>query len=187
MALTWAVILSACTAPSTGPGRAVPPGYLFAGRYLDITAPNSAGWRLVSEKPDLWAFARNGSEPDETYIASVATFDLPAAISRDDFVALVRRNAERDSNPDRFKDVRSTVELSYPCVHYQATAEDTQAKTRTGDRRPLVFEMVGLYCQDVLLRDMGFAAIYSHRGNTADPQFQKDAADFVAGIRVPGH
>jgi hypothetical protein len=189
VALAPTIAIPAIAAPESE--RPVPPGFPYKGRFLNIMAPNSEGWQLVSDQPSRWTFAKRGSDPDASYIASITKFAVPSTISRDDFMALVRKGVEQEENADRFKNVHSVLEFSdarrYLCVHYRATADDTQAKVGSEETQPLFFEMDGLYCQDPLMTNAGFAAIYSYRGNQADPQFEKQASEFIAGIQVPGY
>jgi hypothetical protein len=168
----------------------VTPGFPFKGRYLDITAPNSDGWQLLSDQPSLWTFGKRGSEPNESYMASVKKFALPSSVSRDDFTVLVKKGLEQQENPERFKNFHSTLEVSearkYLCIHYRATGDDTQAKVGSNELT-MILELDGLYCQHPLMTNAGFAAVYSHRGNRADPQFEREATEFIGGIRVPGY
>jgi len=201
------LVLSACTISDFNSGRRVSPAEPFTGPYLDFSAPNSKGWHLNAGQTNKWVFAKVGSEADETYIASITKFALPSAISHDDFIARIKKEAELLENPNRFNNVRSRLEFSdareYPCIRYRATSDDTQPNIKSEDTRSylldirglstsidgrsLVFEMDALYCNNPLLTNEGFAASYSHRGPRADPQFENDAAEFIKGIQVPGH
>lgn len=190
IAIGLGLVLSACTA--SGPhGPVIEPGHVFPGDNLSVTWPNSEGWHLSTSRRNEWVFAKQGTAPDDTYIAVISWFRLPSAITPPDFVAFIKQRADEDIDQKRFKDLKSSVEYSderkYPCVHYHAQATDTEPLTESGRKAPLLLQVEHFDCKNPLLTDMAFAAVYSHRGNEPDPEFQQEAADFFAGIQVPGH
>ena len=94
--------------------QSVPPGKLFAGKLLNVRAPNSEGWKLVNSSGATLAFARAGASSNESYVAQVMLFALAESSSPEEFVALIKKGNEADTPPDRFKNLESSYEYTNP-------------------------------------------------------------------------
>lgn len=167
----------------------VPPGKMFRGDVLNIRAPNSEGWGLDQSSPGLWSFGRDGAKSGESYVASVLAFDLIETTSTEDFLALIKQGIEGDTSSDRFAVSDAIYDYTdargYPCVKYQATTEDKKARTSFFARVRQKLQIYSLYCRHPTRPGLGFAISFSHRGADPDPEFEKQAQDFISGVDVP--
>ena len=92
VALALTLMLSSCAAVVPPQGlKAVPPGHLYAGSYINARAPNSDGWRLISASASGLEFARVGEDSNESFGAQVLIFPLRKAQGPDEFIALIKR------------------------------------------------------------------------------------------------
>jgi len=182
--------LSACAVPT--PSREfqnVPPGKVYAGKILNIAAPNSEGWQLLKSSPSGMVFARQGKAPGESFVAQVAIFNPPQTDSPEEFEAVIVKGAQRDAETGRFSTSNFTHQFTsargYPCVQMQNISEDRQAKTGPNKTETLVLQNEHLYCRHPVQKNIGFAITYSHRGKSLHPDFQKEANSFIEGVLVP--
>ncbi|MCP5140120.1 MAG: hypothetical protein H6979_09710 [Chromatiales bacterium] len=164
---------------------------MFKGEVLDIRTPNSEGWALDLSTPGGWSFVRHGARATESYVASVLAFNLTETTSNEDFVALIKESIEKDTSPDRFTVSDASYDYTdargYPCVKYQATAEDKKAHISIFKREPQKLQIYSLYCRHPIRPSLGFAITFSHRGPDLDPDIEKQAQDFISGVDVPPH
>lgn len=180
-ALSFAIVgLSACAVPTqVRESQNVPSGKVYAGKILNIAAPNSEGWQLLNFSPSGMAFARKGNVPGESFAAQVAIFDPPQTDSPEEFEALIVKGAQGDAETDRFSTGKFTHQFTaargYPCVQMQNVSEDRQAKTGPNKTETLVLQNEHLYCRHPVQKNIGFAVTYSHRGIGLHPDFQKEA------------
>ncbi len=181
-------VLAAAGCATSSPSRQtrVAPGQLFTGGYLDVRAPGSDGWQLVESSASGMVFGKRGAAAEESFIAQVAMFGLPATTTPDEFEAFVKAAAAKDTDPRRF-DVQdaaftSSSDRGYPCVRYESVATD---KAPRGASRPLILEVRGMYCRHPSRTDTGFAALYSHRGPGRHAAFRAEADAFIEGVEVP--
>ena len=192
-ALSFAIVgLSACTVPTqVRESQNVPPGKVYAGKILTITAPNSEGWQLLKSDPSGMAFARKSTAPGESFAAQVAIFDPPQTDSPEEFEAFIVKGAQSDAETDRFSTSKFTHQFTsargYPCVQIQNISEDRQAKTGPNKTETLVLQNEHLYCSHPVQKNIGFAVTYSHRGISLHPDFQKEAHSFIEGVLVPSN
>jgi hypothetical protein len=167
----------------------IPAGKQWIGDILNIRAPDSPGWSLLQSTPGTWAFARNGSAPDETYAASVTAFPVPATASPEEFAALVKAGVARNTSPDRFvvhsSTFAATTARGYDCIGYDALADDNKARPRFIGYDKQLLQIHALYCHHPRVTTLGFAISFSHRGDAPDPEFAHAGEDFIAGIQVP--
>lgn len=192
-ALSFAIVgLSACAVPTqVRESQNVPSGKVYAGKILNIAAPNSEGWQLLNFSPSGMAFARKGNVPGESFAAQVAIFDPPQTDSPEEFEALIVKGAQGDAETDRFSTGKFTHQFTaargYPCVQMQNVSEDRQAKTGPNKTETLVLQNEHLYCRHPVQKNIGFAVTYSHRGIGLHPDFQKEAHSFIEGVLVPSN
>lgn len=165
----------------------VSPGQVFAGGYINVTAPNSDGWQLIESSGTGMVFAKGNQAARESFVAYIKMFNLAPTNTPQEFEALIKTSAEKDIDPTRF-DLQQTSfkysdERSYPCVRYHSVAQD---KTPQGLKGPLLLESDGLYCRHPVRQETGFAVIYSHRGETLYANLRNEAENFFQGVQVPG-
>lgn len=182
--------LSACTAPA--PGRnveTVPPGMVYAGSYINVSAPNSEGWHLQESSGRTMTFFRRGDAPNESFVAYVVWFDLPQTKSPKEFETLIVQRASHDLATSRFSTTEFSHQYSdergYPCVQAHNVSEDRQARTEPNKTETLVLENENLYCRHPVRANTGFVITYSHRGSSLYPNFQREAQAFIEGVQVP--
>jgi hypothetical protein len=165
------------------------PGRLYAGPVINVRAPNSEGWKLVSSSANGMVFGKRGTSANESYIAQVSFFGLPPTTNREEFIAVIKTAIERDSSAERFKTIKAdydyTDERGYPCVRFNALTEDTKAKTSFFKRETLKLQIDSLYCRHPRKPESGFAIIFSRRGATIDEALNSEAESFIAGVQVP--
>jgi len=165
------------------------PGQLYLGPVINVRAPESEGWKLISSSANGMAFGKRGTSANETYIAQVSFFPLPPTPNREDFVAMIKLAIERDSSAERFKTIKAdydyTDERGYPCVRFNALTEDTKAKTSLFRREILTLQVNSLYCRHPRKPESGFAAVFSHRGASIDEALDSEAQSFIEGVQVP--
>jgi hypothetical protein len=178
--------LAGCAARQAPPPR-LEPGQLFAGPLINIRAPASPGWALLESGPKGLVFAREGASPGQSYVAQVLAFAVPSFGTPDEFLAMVKAGAEKDTSPQRFKNVSAdfqlTTERAYPCVRARSSSEDTQAHIPRGTAM-LPLHIRSLYCQHPVKRELGFQIGYSQRGGPPDPDLDAQAQSFIDGVQV---
>ena len=184
--------IAACTVPTpVRESQNVPPGKVYAGKILNIAAPNSEGWQLLKSSPSGMAFARRGDASGESFAAQVAIFDPPQSDSPEEFEALIVKGAQSDAETDRFSTKSFTHQFTsvrgYPCVQIKNISEDRQAQTGPNRTDTLVLQNEHLYCRHPIQKNIGFAITYSHRGKSLHPDFQNEARSFIEGVQVPSN
>ncbi len=181
--------LSACTVSHQGNAKFVPPGKVFAGPLLNVSAPNSEGWQQLESSPSGMTFARKGEAPGESFAARVTRFDPPQTDSPEEFENLIVQGAIRDAETERF----STKQFShqyistrgYPCVQMKNISEDRLAQIGSNNTTSLILENEHLYCRHPTKKDLGFAITFSHRGKNLYSAFATEAQSFIDGVQVP--
>jgi hypothetical protein len=167
----------------------VPPGKLYKGEYINVTAPNSAGWMLVDSSSKGMAFAKRGLAAGETLGAQLLMFELQPSETPEQFLSLIRAGMEKDTDRKRFDVLQSvseyTTERPYPCVRHRGSFNDKEAVTSPTTKERLLLEAHGLYCRHPVRSNTGFAAIYSYRGRSSYPRLAEEAQDFIRGVQVP--
>jgi hypothetical protein len=187
LVVACSLLLASCANPRQP--QTLAPGQVFKGGYINVSAPNAEGWRLAESTNDGMAFAKAARGPGDTLGAQLLTFELQAAETPEQFVALIREGIQRETDPKRFDVLESrseyTSERGYPCVRHQSVVADKEALTSPGTREQLLLETRALYCRHPLRTNTGFAAIYSHRGRGAYPGLADEAREFIRGVQVP--
>jgi len=168
-------------------GVTVTPGQSFFGGHINVTAPNSDGWQLVQSSGSGMAFAKRGQAANESFAAQVLMFSLAPTDTPQEFEALIKISAAKDTDPSRF-DVHKmhfeySNERSYPCVRYRSVVQDKAPQGLTG---ALLLESDGLYCRHPVRQETGFAIIYSHRGESLYANSRVEAESFILSVQVPG-
>ena len=181
--------LTACAPGPSHPPKPVPAGYSYTGSYINIRAPNSHGWHRLGSTPAVMAFARNGTEPSESYAASVAVSFLEETADSDEFVELMKKKTEEGTDPSRFETIELDFEYSeergYPCVIVNFVTQDKKARTSLIRREVLLLQGKSLYCRHPERQETGFSIHYSYRGKTVYSNLNDEANDFINGVQVP--
>ncbi len=163
-------------------------GQFYAGSYINVRSPNSEDWFLINSSSNGMEFARTGVSDNETFGAQVLFFHLPMTKSKEEFVALIKKAVEADTDSSRFKIVSSEYSYSdsrgYPCVNVKSIVNDTKAKTQGGKQEALLLQSIALYCRHPVI-ESGFSAIYSHRGVALYNKLHDEAQSYIDGIQVP--
>lgn len=114
---------------------------------------------------------------------------VPETQSKEEFLAQVKHEVTKEAPPEKFKNVESTFDYSdqrgYPCVLYKGSAVELNVKTSTFGRSDMLFQIQALYCRLPNLAKAGFAAMFSHRGDSDAAGFDAQARDFIEGVQVP--
>lgn len=136
------------------------------------------------------SFARRGHEPNESFAAVLAMFDLSQQTnSPAEFEALIIKQASHDLETERFStstfEHRYSEARGYPCVQIHNVSEDKQAQVGGGRTERLILENEYLYCRHPVRTDTGFAIGYSHRGSSLYPNLRVEAQSFIEGVQVP--
>jgi len=169
--------------------QAVTSGQLFAGSLLNIKAPESEGWKVISSTSTVMAFGHRVESTNESYVAMVSFFPLPETKDHEEFVALIKQAVEKDTSTDRFKTISTNYEYTdqrgYPCVKFDVVTEDTKAQTSFFGHENLVLQIYSLYCRHPKHPESGFVISFSHRGSTLDEALNVPAEAFIEGVQVP--
>jgi len=186
------ISLSACASRNSAQKNPnVPPGKVYSGKVLNITAPKSDGWKLLQASPQGMAFGKQGDIPTESLAARVLKFDPPQTDSPEEFESLIVEGAKSDADTERFSTKHFSHKFSssrgYPCVRIKNVSEDKQARNNLGTVEVLVLRNEHLYCRHPMRKDVGFVITYSHRGKNEPNNFQKEAQSFIDGTQVPNN
>ena len=181
--------LVACAPGLLHPLEPVPAGFPYKGSYINILAPDSHGWHLLDSTSTGMAFGRNGTDPSESYAASVSMYPLEETADSDEFVAFVKKYVEEDTDPVRFEiielDFEYSEERGYPCVILNFVTQDKKARTSLISREVLLLQGKSLYCRHPVRQETGFTIQYSYRGKTVYSNLNDEANDFINGVQVP--
>jgi hypothetical protein len=182
-------VLATTSAHAQSPGEAIMPGQLFEGGLLNVRAPDSSGWLLAGAGNNGMAFARRGTDTNETYAAQVILFKLPPTQSNAEFVEAIKSRVDMVNPPSRFVVLEVNYEYtnhrSYPCVRYKSVYDDKEALTTSGTHEALKLQVISLYCRHPIAQEVGFFAAYSHRGVNTDPNLEAPAQSFIDSVQVP--
>lgn len=165
----------------------VSPGQKFEGGYINVTTPNSDGWQLIQSSGSGMAFAKGGLDAKESFGAQVLMFNLTPTNTSQEFEALIKKSAGKDTDPSRFNVQQTSFtysnERAYPCVRYRSIVQDNAPQGLKGS---LLLESDGLYCRHPVRPETGFAIIYAHRGEKLYTSLRGEAESFIQGVQVSG-
>lgn len=183
------VLASCATTPQKKEPVPVDAGYLYTGPYINVRAPNSEGWHLVKSSSAGMEFARFGLDEYESFGAQLLMFSLDETKNKEEFISLIKKNIELDSDPSRFKIISTEYSYSenrgYPCVIVESTVNDTKAKVKGNKQAELLLQSIKLYCRHPIRTNTGFSAIYSRRGTTVYDKLHDEAIHYFEGVQVP--
>lgn len=167
----------------------LPPNHLIDGTYMNIHSPNSHGWMKIDHSNYQVVFAKRGIKDNESYIAKVTFFPLPAIKTEEEFLHFIQTNASKQIDKKRFSDIKTNFTLykqrSYTCVMAQELYKDKMAKTSSTNTEELLMQNKSLYCKDPKREEAGFTVGYSYRGESIIPTFDLEADSFIDGVRFP--
>ncbi len=173
----------------SSPDQPVASGQILDDDFIQLRVPNTDGWRRIDTGAGKISLSRRGILQGETFGAQVILFGLEPTDSVAELTTLIKRGAEQDAPADRFSVLHSKFEANenrgYPCVRHDGVYEDRKARTSPNATGTLTLQVSALYCRYPGLTNIGFAAIYSHRGEVLHPTFASEAENFLEGVRVP--
>lgn len=178
---------SAATAPapqSVATGDALAPGQEFSNSVVFVRSPNEAGWKMGVQSSVALSFIKPGAAAHENYAAQVMLFPLKDSLSKDEFIAYIKKGIEADTPLDRFKPIESklayTTQRGYACVQYTGLTEDRDSVTG----KPAKLQVRSLYCHHPHDQGVGFMVAFMHRGENIDKGLPAKAEDFFKGVKA---
>ena len=187
-AVTLLLMSLGCGGIALAAHHSVAPNQDFSTDILQVHAPGTRGWHISSQGVEHIAFARQGSTGDESYIAAANLVQLPRFTTPDAFKDYIKQAVANESPPDRFETIESSIEESserpYPCIKYHGVSTDLHAQISRFQTEKLRLEIIALYCQHPTRPGVGFGAMFSHRGGTAEANFSSEAAAFIASVQA---
>jgi hypothetical protein len=179
--------LLAIAAHAQSPGQPLTPKQQFPNELLNVHSPDSEGWIVTGTGRNGVAFAKRGTEPNETYAAQVIIFEMSPTSSSDELVGLVKRRIATMNPAPRFQETSSDFQFTdsrgYPCVDVRIAYDDNAAVTPTG-KEQLKLKVIALYCRHPIKQELGFFAAYSYRGKAVDPPIESAAKSFIETTNV---
>lgn len=156
------------------PQKFYQPGY-------SILPLNEKGWLVGPRNPYQLALGKRGDHADETFAIQGIASKLPAFVSTDDFVRIVKEGQTADTASPRFRilehNVVSDSSRHAQCARSHLIAEDNSAVKRTSTSGSMVLEAATLTCAHPGNKILGITIIYSHRyyPGQADTAFMQKA------------
>lgn len=135
--------------------------------YFTMESPQEDGWIIAYRNTGQTAFAKEGSNTDETYGTNVILFELPVLNSREEFINFVKEGRKKATDSKRFNITKDELEYfdgreDY-CVSYHSVAEDSEAVKRSRNKDIMILEMVGYLCRHPQNKNIGINFDYSQR------------------------
>ena len=135
--------------------------------YFTMKSPQEDGWIIAYRNSGQTAFAKEGSNTDETYAMNIILFELPALNSKEEFIKFIKVGREENTDSKRFKFKKDELEYfdgrADYCVSYHSVAEDTEAVKRSSNKETMILEMVGYVCRLPQNKNIGIDFDYSQR------------------------
>jgi hypothetical protein len=143
------VVTSCAPVPQQRQEGRLPPGRMSQRGY-SFVPPAEQGWLVARRTPVELALGRRGTNPDETFAIRGDLITLPAFVTSDELVRLVKDGQAKDTDPRRFNVMRHAVAAEKVgdanCAKSHAVAEDRSPVKRSGQNGPMVLEMLTLTC-----------------------------------------
>jgi hypothetical protein len=179
-----ALLFAACHGSATA--QPVQPGEKFQWQQLEVRAPVSPGWVLVSASKQALAFMRRSDELARSEVATVSVFKLPDALDGDGFRAWVDQAVKTELPATRFRAIEAAAEpgerRGHECVVHRSVSHDLGARAQPVAGTPPLLQQLALYCRHPDRAGTGFAAAFSTRGPALDPTLPTRAREFIEGI-----
>lgn len=141
--------------------------------YFTMRRPPDDGWIIMYRNSGQTVFGKEGANTDETYAMDVTLVAIPNFNSREQFIAFVREelDKDKDTDPRRFNIIIEELEYFNErqdyCVTLHLIAEDRDAvKSSRNEGIGHVFmmlEMVKYICRHPQNKNIGVNFDYSHR------------------------
>jgi hypothetical protein len=169
----------------TNEAPAVEPGKLFAGPYVNIHAPASAGWKLYQADKRGMGFIRRDATTGVTWAAEVL---ISRPDPKVDLLGAARTIARERSQGERYRTLETRFEVvterPYPCVRFRGTIQDTRAQTPKGTVS-LPIHVRSLIFRHPVETKLVFEVTFSQRGGEAGPELESAAESFIKGVDLP--
>ncbi len=163
----------------------VEPGKLFAGPFVNIHAPASAGWRLSQADKRGMGFIRRDATTGVTWAAEVL---ISRPDPKVDLLGAARTIARERSQGERYRTLETRFEVvterPYPCVRFRGTIQDTRAQTPKGTVS-LPIHVRSLIFRHPVETKLVFEVTFSQRGGEAGPELEAAAESFLRGVDLP--
>ena len=191
--MTMIVVLALASCAVSHPPAAKPlsPGTLYQGKLLSIRSPNETEWYRVKASRTRMQFNHHGTGEGESFSAKVFAFPLPKMENGKQFIKYLKKGFEKDATLAKYSIIKSSFRPSnkrkYRCVSASSVVQDKHALTSPIHNEKYLSESISLYCMHPVVKNAGFAIIYSHRGKALYSNMSKEARDFIAGVQVPGY
>lgn len=173
----------------TANAQPVAPGQAFRWQQLELRAPASEGWVLISRNGQSLIFMRRSEELARSEVATVSVFKMPDGLDDAGFAAWVNSVVQNELPSSRFRPVEATSgpveERSYSCVLHQTLSHDLKARRMPEQNDAPLLHQHALYCRHPERADTGFAAAFSTRGPGLDDTLPARARSFIEGV-TPG-
>lgn len=122
--------LSACV--TTAPRPLVPGGQKVTQTGVSFVAPPEKNWSMFMQSTYQVTLGAKGDNPDETFIVSLSTYQIPSFPSPQDFLAYVRSGRAAEPKTGRFEAIKNDEQLytgrTETCVKHEAESKDNGAK-----------------------------------------------------------
>jgi hypothetical protein len=165
----------------------VRPGQTFTVSRMEIHAPRSRGWGLVSSDLTGLVFTRRDGSRGNTYTAEAFAISIPALDAPIDLLEIAKRIASERNQAPRYEIQESSFEevsdRPYPCIGSRLRVRDTQAATPDAAGAPEV-HVRSLAC---ILRgepEVLMTVFFSQRGTSVAADFETEAAAFIQGVQA---
>lgn len=167
----------------------VAPYTLSEGPYINIHTPDSYGWKLIGRGKKGMFFAKDGSSPDESFIAGITHYEMESTKNQEEFLRMTLKLFEVENESSLFELLESfsryTNERGYPCVFMDYVYIDKKAKVHNKETKKLTLQIINQTCRHPVESDTGFAIMYSHRGHSLYENIEQEAISFINGVQVP--
>ena len=135
--------------------------------YFSMRPPQEDGWIITYRNDSQTTFAKEGDNPDETYVISIGLVEVPNLESKKKFLDLVESGQKKDTDPKRFNMLK--YELTYfdgredYCVKYHSIAEDKKPVKRSRNKNNMLLEIDGYVCRHPKNKNIAINFGYSKR------------------------
>jgi hypothetical protein len=155
---------------------------------FSVLAPRDGGWMLLAGSPYRLDLVRSGTDEDESYAVTVLLMELPEAVSKEHFLAILRKRLQHEgSDAKRFRNHRAEAALrdgpGEYCVLAHSRVEDHAAVKASFRPGHMILEAVSLFCRHPDHGKVGVNFTYTHRyyPGGADPGLAGKAEQFFQG------
>lgn len=141
---------------------------LFREEY-SFVPPTGSTWRLYGKGPE-WdmTMQEHGIGPDEANTVYAVRYEVPIFTTDQELVDLTIEAEKKNlGDPSRYTlkehEVVAYTEVNARCALSRQLIDDNAALRRTGERTPMIREVMSLVCVHPSKRNMAINLAYSHR------------------------